>query len=450
MDAAPVTAGPGAIRATHALCPTCLRSVPAEVREEDGKVRLVKQCPVHGVSRVFLSSHPDYTRDLNRFYFSVMRRSHPQRDYILRLTERCNLECPICLAGANQDVLADFSLEDVRRLTRRHRRTKFDLMGCEPTLMDTLPDIIREIAASGNISALHTNGLALEDPAYVARLKAAGLDEVHLQFDGFDDGAYRTIRGRPLLEGKRKTLENLAAQRIPVDLVMTILAGVNEKEILPVLEFGLRQPNVKEVFFLGCRMLGRAAGGFESQQLLPDQVIDLLEGATGGRIRRDDVRRFQKLYFAMLSVFGVRKCLYIQHYLLMRGRDGAYRTIAEALDLDRLEPALERYRERVERGGRRGAAVRLALECLPLLLAPRALPLLGEFAALTLLMALGFNLRRVRRRSVLLGYITACDPLIYDADVADNCGKGEISRDLGVQESGALANVMREHRWRAP
>ena len=448
MDPAPAT-GPGTIRATHALCPTCLRSVPAEVREEDGEIRLVKQCPAHGPSRVFLSSHADYYRDLNRFYFAVMRRSHPQRDYILRLTERCNLECPICLAGANQDVLADFTLEDVRRLTRRHRRTKFDLMGCEPTLMDTLPDIIREIAASGNISALHTNGLALEDPDYVARLKAAGLDEVHLQFDGFDDDAYRTIRGRPLLEGKMKTLGNLAAHGIPVDLVMTILAGVNEKEILPVLEFGLRQPNVKEIFFLGCRMLGRAAGGFESQQLLPDQVIDLLETATAGRIRRDDVRRFQKLYFAMLSVFGVRKCLYIQHYLLMRGRDGAYRTIAEALDLDRLDPALERYRERVERGGRRGAAVRLALECLPILLAPRALPLLGEFAALTLLMALGFNLRRVRRRSVLLGYITACDPLIYDADVADNCGKGEISRDLGVQESGALANVMREHRWRA-
>jgi hypothetical protein len=438
------------IRTTHAICPACMKCVPAQVREEEGEIRLVKECPVHGISRVFLSSHPDYHRDLDRFYFSVMRRSHPQRDYILRLTERCNLECPICLAGANQDVLADFSLDDVRRLTRRYRRTKFDLMGCEPTLMDSLPDIIREIAASGNISALHSNGLALEDPAYVARLKAAGLDEVHLQFDGFDDEAYRTIRGRHLLEGKRKAFANLAEHRIPVDLVMTILAGVNEKEILPVLEFGLRHPNVKEVFFLGCRMLGRAAGGFEARQLLPDQVIDLLERATAGRIHRDDVRRFQKLYFALLAVFGVRKCLYIQHYLLLRNRDGSYRTLSECIDLKRLEPALERFRQRMDHGRRRTAAAGLLWDGLPVLLAPRALPLMSEFGALLLLMALGFNLRRVRRRSVLLGYITACDPLIYDTAVAENCGKGEVSRDLGIQESGALANVLREHRWRTP
>jgi hypothetical protein len=88
------------------------------------------------------------------------------------------------------------------------------------------------------------------------------------------------------------------------------------------------------------------------------------------------------------------------------------------------------------------------LELLPILLRPRTLPLLFEFGALTLMMAVGFNLRHVRRRSILLGYITACDPQIFDTDVSENCGKGEISRDLGVQESGAQANIMREHRWR--
>jgi hypothetical protein len=74
---------------------------------------------------------------------------------------------------------------------------------------------------------------------------------------------------------------------------------------------------------------------------------------------------------------------------------------------------------------------------------------MGDFFVLGMLMKFGFNLRRVRKRSLMLGYITACDPLIYDSDVAENCGKGEISRDLAFQESGALANVMREHRWRS-
>jgi 7,8-dihydro-6-hydroxymethylpterin dimethyltransferase len=435
------------IRSTHALCPDCLHCVPAHVDEIEGEIRLVKECPEHGQSSVFLSSHPDYYRDLNQFYFSVMRKSHNQRDYIIRLTERCDLDCPICLAGANEEVLADYNLEEVKRLTERFRNTKFDLMGCEPTVMENLPDILRMIKASGNISALHTNGVSLADKDYARRLQEAGLDEVHLQFDGFDDEAYKIIRGEPLLENKMQTMKNLTELGIPVDLVMTILAGVNEKEILPVLKYGAEQPNVKEVFFLGCRMLGRATGKFESCQLLPDQVIDLLDTATEGRIGREDVRRFQKLYFALLSVFGVRKCMYIQHYLILRDGKGGYKTLADIIDMNRLEPVLERYRER-HAAGKKSATPRLFLGLLPILLRPRAIPLLAEFAALTLMMAFGFNLRRVKRRTIMLGYITACDPLIYDTDISENCGKGEISRDLGVQESGAQANIMREHRWR--
>lgn len=447
MDHTPTAANPSLIRNTHATCPDCLRCVPAHVSEIEGEIRLVKTCPEHGESSVFLSKHPDYYRDLNQFYFSVMRKSHEQRDYIIRLTERCNLDCPICLAGANENVLADYTLEEVKSLTKRFKKTKFDLMGCEPTVMDTLPDILRLIKKSGNISALHTNGIELANMDYVRSLKNAGLDEVHLQFDGFDDDAYTIIRGKPLLENKMQAMQNLEAVGIPVDLVMVILGGVNEKEILPVLKYGVEHDNVKEIFFLGCRMLGRATGKFESSQLLPDQVIDLLETATEGRICRNDVRRFQKLYFAMLSIFGVRKCLYIQHYLILRGRNGEYNTLADVMNLDRLDPALERFRARIEAGKKRATPL-LLLEMIPMLLKPKTIPLLMEFAALTLMMAVGFNLRRVRRRSILLGYITACDPQIFDTAVSENCGKGEISRDLGIQESGAQANILREHRWR--
>jgi len=429
------------------MCDACLRMVPAEVREENGRVWLVRACREHGERRTLLSEHPAYYRDLNGFYFDVMRRGHRQRDFILRLTERCNLQCPICLAGANEDLLADFTVEDVRRLTRRMKGKKFDLMGCEPTVMPDLPAILRVIRESGNIAALHSNGVALADFDYARSLAEAGLDEVHLQFDGFDDDAYTVIRGEPQAAVKRQAFENLARLGIPVDLVMTILRGVNDGEIADVLDFGARHENVKEVFFLGCRMLGKAVGSFESAQLLPDQVIDLLAEATGRRISREQVRRFQKLYFAMLSIFGIRKCFYIQHYLLIRRGNGAYGTIDDHLDMVRLERVLERYRAR-RRAERRLAAPLFFCEALPVFLRPRALALAAEFAVLGTLMACGFNLKRVRRRSILLGYITACDPLIYDTDVAENCGKGEISRDLGVQEAGALANVLREHRWR--
>jgi hypothetical protein len=194
-------------------------------------------------------------------------------------------------------------------------------------------------------------------------------------------------------------------------------------------------------------MLGRAVGRFEQAQLLPDQVIDLLAQATQGRISRERVRRFQKLYFTLLSIFGVRKCLYIQHYLLFRCRSGSFVALDELVNMGRLERICERFRVRREQEHWTATPL-FFLESLPVVMNVKTLGLLRELLMLSLLMMLGFNLRKVRKRSILLGYITACDPLIYDTAVAENCGKGEISRDLGFQEAGALANVMREHRWR--
>ncbi|MBK9670389.1 MAG: hypothetical protein IPO74_10895 [Thermomonas sp.] len=57
------------------------------------------------------------------------------------------------------------------------------------------------------------------------------------------------------------------------------------------------------------------------------------------------------------------------------------------------------------------------------------------------------NLTEVPSRFLLLGFITACDPYNYDAGVAVNCGKGELSTDGGFTECSATANVDREARF---
>jgi hypothetical protein len=64
-----------------------------------------------------------------------------------------------------------------------------------------------------------------------------------------------------------------------------------------------------------------------------------------------------------------------------------------------------------------------------------------------LLLRVGMNLDEVPRRLVILGFITACDPQNFDAAVAVNCGKGELSVDGGFVDSGAVANVRREARF---
>ena len=154
-----------------------------------------------------------------------MRTSYPQRDYIVRLTERCNLRCRICLAYANARESEDYPLGELLKFVRRRKGLKLDLMGAEPTMRADLAQVIRRLAPEKCTVALHTNGIKLADVEYLRELKEAGLDEVHLQFDGLDDRYYQHVRSRPLRDYKLRVLRNLESLESETDLRATIVRG---------------------------------------------------------------------------------------------------------------------------------------------------------------------------------------------------------------------------------
>ena len=430
------------IRATTGTCPVCIEPAPAAVIEEDGAIFIEKRCPVHGSSRALLSKNPGYYRSLSEFYFDLFPESLPQRDYILRLTASCNLDCPICLASANRYDERDLSGADIRKLTAGRKKLKLDLMGAEPTLRDDLAEIIEKARAQGHITALHTNGIRFGEDGYLDSLIAAGLDEVHLQFDGFDEKHDLLARGRDMGDVRDRAVAALENAGIATDLVVTIIKGSNEAEIPRVLDFAAARPFVKEVFFLGCRPLGNAEADFADNCLVPDETADLFLETTGGRISRDDLRIFQKMYFALLALFRVRKCFYIHHYLLFR-KNGGWEPVSERMDLHYLEPRLDRFKSLFGKS-RIAAGAYLGFHGVASVLRRGSVRLLAEGARLALLLLFGFNLSRVKSSTLLIGFISACDPWIHDDSVAANCGKGELSTDVGLHDAGADANVARE------
>ncbi|MBN2054670.1 hypothetical protein JW905_07095, partial [bacterium] len=220
---------------------------------------------------------------------------------------------------------------------------------------------------------------------------------------------------------------------------------VNERDMRAVLELAAQPGNqfIKEVFYLGCRYLGRATEFSYEHCLMPDEVIDSFERQFEGRITRRDIMRFQKLYFAFLHFWAVRKCFYVQHYLVLRDGRGGITPVNEVIDLAAMEPRLDRYRRLASRWPWLARAY-LVAALAPFALNPRFLGLLREALKLKLLLYLGFDLAKLSSKTILLGFITACDPMILDVQLAANCGKGEVSMDLGRQEAGAWANVMRE------
>lgn len=433
------------IRETTSVCPVCFHRIAASVIERQGAVFLCKECPEHGKFELLLSRHPDYYKDLDSFYFSVMDRALPQRDYMINLTNRCNLQCPICLADANTRGLSDLPLEVLRDFLRGKKRVKIDLMGAEPTLREDLPDMIRMIRCSGNIPALHTNGLRLEDADYLKRLCAAGMSEVHLQFDGFDDEAYLTLRGKPLLQSKQRILDNLRLFKVPTDLVATIARGVNEGQVLPILDFGVREMFVKEAFFLGCRYLGNAKNLPIDICMMPDEIIDLLEQQTHGGISRDNIKDFQKLYFSLLAALGIRKCFYIQHYILFRNGAGGYQTFEKLFDLRALQKNISAFKG-MKAQKHPLAAAYLVLSLMVQMARFRNWPAMTRLLSYGKPFLKGFDLSRLSNACLLLGFISACDGYSYDEDIARHCGKGFISATHGVQDSGAYYNILNEKK----
>jgi pyruvate-formate lyase-activating enzyme len=439
------------LRQTRGRCGTCLEDVPAALHSRKGSIYLDRDCPTHGRSSQLISRAAADWAELDRYYFTVNADERPQRDYIVRMTERCNLACPICLAKANTEDTPDLDLSGLEKLLSERRGIKIDLMAAEPTLRPDLEDWVRRVKASGNVAALHTNGLKLANADYCHRMKVAGVEEVFLQFDGLDDEANKTLRGRPLLQARQAALKNLRAEGIATSLIVVVGKGINEAQVSETFRYALRPENdhIREVFFLGLRGLGSArySGSFGEQALMPDEILDLLCAREPG-IRRRDVVDFNKLYFAMLSALKVKKCLYVQHYLVLRGGPEGYLPISEVLEMPALGKAADRYAARyaehpaMAKAGLAAALVKQGLR-------PAALRHAVDLVALEQLLARGMNLDRVPPKMLLLGFITACDPDNFDAAVAVNCGKGELSADGGFVDSGAVANVERERRFAA-
>ena len=105
---------------TESLCPVCLTRIAATIRMVDGVALMEKHCPVHGRFEVPVwRGRPSYDRwqrpkipqppaaPLTRANNGCpndcgLCPNHHQRSctILMEVTQRCNLNCPICYADA--------------------------------------------------------------------------------------------------------------------------------------------------------------------------------------------------------------------------------------------------------------------------------------------------------------------------------------------------------------
>jgi len=379
---------------TRSICPECLKVIDADLYEEGGKVLIEKKCLEHGVFKdVYWSDYSYYLR-ANDFrsdgngidnpygheskgcpYDCGLCDKHMSPTLLanIDITNRCNMNCPICFANAGKaGYVLEPSREEIRKILqnladqRPVRCTSVQFSGGEPTVRDDLPDIIND---AWNMGFTHvqvaTNGKRfVNDIEFTKRIRETGLNTIYFQFDGVTEKPYVAARGYNAFPEKLKAIENMRAANITsIVLVPTLVKGINDDQVGDIVKFAFENKDVvSAINFQPVSFSGRIDQNSlqESRITLPDLAI-LLEEQTDGQITRDDLYPIPYINTVSKFVEAWKKKPHMmatchEHCgfgtYLFKDKDGEIMPITRFVDIESLFGMLKDLTEDINNGGK--------------------------------------------------------------------------------------------------
>ena len=282
-------------RETDSLCPKCVREarqaildgkkdykdllhekvgeIKAQIVEQDGKIKMIKDCPIHGHFEDVMAIDTDFFRHLEETFPGSDMRAHNDeklhnhgsstikygRGSVLTidLTNRCNMMCDPCFMDANQvGFVHELSWDDIKTLLdnaisiKPRRQMSVQFSGGEPTMSPYFLDAVRYARKVGyNSVQAATNGIEFAKSLDFAKAAAdAGLRYAYLQFDGVGNAANSHRLVGNLFDVKLQAIEHLHQAGVDIVPVITILNGINNEQVGRVIQFALDNP--KKISFL--------------------------------------------------------------------------------------------------------------------------------------------------------------------------------------------------------
>ena len=282
-------------RETDSLCPTCVREarqeildgkkdhtillyekvgeIKAQIIERDGKIMMVKDCPIHGRFEDVMAIDPAFFRHLEETFPGSDIVAHNDeklhnhgsstikygRGSVLTidLTNRCNMMCDPCFMDANQvGFVHELSWDDIKTMLdnaisiKPKRQMSVQFSGGEPTLSPYFLDAVRYARKVGyNSVQAATNGIEFAKSIEFTKAAAeAGLRYAYLQFDGIGNAANSHRQVGNLFDVKLRAIENLHSAGVDIVPVVTILNGINNEQVGRIIQFALDNP--KKINFL--------------------------------------------------------------------------------------------------------------------------------------------------------------------------------------------------------
>src|SRR3989449_2819332 len=247
--------------------------IKATIVERDGKILMVKECPIHGRFEDVMSIDPVFSKHLEDVFPGRDIRAHNDerlhhhgsstithgRGSVLTidLTNRCNMMCDPCFMDANQvGFVHELTWDDIKTLLdnaitiKPKRQMSVQFSGGEPTLSPYFLDAVRYARKVGYTSVqAATNGIEFaKSPDFCKQAADAGLRYVYLQFDGIGNAANEHRKVGNLFDVKMRAIENLHAAGVDLVPVTTIVNGINNEQVGRIIQFALDNP--KKINFL--------------------------------------------------------------------------------------------------------------------------------------------------------------------------------------------------------
>jgi uncharacterized radical SAM superfamily Fe-S cluster-containing enzyme len=305
---------------SKSICPDCRKIIDCQIIFRDNRVYMRKACDEHGKFEVEIYSNADDYVYAENFNKPGSKPLHYQRDVVdgcpddcglcpdhkqhtcigvIEITDKCNLNCPLCFAQTSGSF--SLPLEKVKEMVDLYMKCEgkpevLQISGGEPTVHPDIFKILEYVGEKGIVyPLLNTNGIKLADREFARKISETmenkvsykGVPIIYIQFDGFDDDIYRTLRGRPLLDIKMKALENCAEFGMNVTLVPAIVNGVNDHQIGKFVEFMLENDNIKMINYQPGSLVGRYELGLENDGriTIPD-LLEKIESQTNGLLKK--------------------------------------------------------------------------------------------------------------------------------------------------------------------
>ena len=213
------------------------------------------------------------------------RHQRPLRNLRLSVTDRCNLRCSYCMPEPEyvwlprEDILHFEEIEKLVDVFTSLGVDKVRLTGGEPLLRRNLPDLVQRLAARPAIRdlAMTTNGVLLA--SHAAALRDAGLHRLTVSLDTLRPDRFQRLTRFDELDRVLEGIDAAAPLFPGLKLDTVVIRGVNEDEIVDLLEFGRRHQ--AEVRFIEYMDVGGATHWSVQRVVSRREILEMLAASYG-------------------------------------------------------------------------------------------------------------------------------------------------------------------------